>query len=180
MHEKNKKRSKKLIYGGIYMKKAIVEPSLVAIVAAVVLVFLKVPDISINKIEFVMNAIITCVVTMSGFILTSVSIIIGMSGSLIMKKISRDGGLSELIARYSTTLILSLIVIIAFIILGSMIKDDNIISSRSIIVGSVIVSMYVYSLITTCYYLLAIIARIPCENSIESSDEPTKPQGDFR
>lgn len=162
------------------MKKAIIEPFLIAIVAGIVLVFLKVPDIYINKIDFVMSSIITCVVTMSGFILTSVSIIIGMSGSLIMKKISKDGGLSELIARYSTTLILSLIVVIAFIVLGSMIKDDNIVSSRLIVVGSVIVISYLYSLITTCYYLLAIIARIPCENSIESSDKPTKPQGDFR
>lgn len=162
------------------MKKAIIGPSLIAIVVVIVLVFLKVPNICINKIEFVMSAIITCVVTLSGFILTSVSIIIGMSGSLIMKKISRNGGLSELIARYSTTLILSLIVIIVLVVMGSMINTDNIVSSRSIIVCSSIIIGYLYSLITTCYYLLAIIARIPCENSIESSDNPSKPQGDFR
>lgn len=162
------------------MKKAIIVPALLSIAAVIILIFFKVPDICINKIDFVLSAIITCVVTISGFILTSVSIIIGMSGSLIMKKISKDGGLLELITRYSTTLILSLIVIIVFIILGSMVKTDNVVPSSSIIVGSAIIVAYIYSLITTCYYLLAIIAKIPCENSIENSNNPAQPKGDFR
>lgn len=162
------------------MKKAVLFPVCSGIIIMILLLIIKVPDVVIYKIDFVLNAIITCVVTLAGFILTSVSIIIGMSGSTIMKKISKDGGLPELILRYTTTMVLSLLLIIVFIILGAMIREDNVVTRNCIIIGSGILFPYLISLVSTCYYLLKIISQIPNNSNVELVDEPSVPKGEFR
>lgn len=162
------------------MKKAVLFPVCSGIIIMIILFTIKIPDIKICKIDFVMNAIITCVVTLAGFILTSISIIIGMSGSPIMKKISKDGGLPELILRYSTTMVLSLLLIVVFILIGSTIGEDNIVSKNSIIIGAGILVPYFISLVSTCFYLLRIISQIPNNNNVEVIEEPSVPKGEFR
>lgn len=162
------------------MKRAIIFPLCVGLTTMIILFLIKISNIEICKVDFVLNAIITCVVTLAGFILTSISIIIGMSGSPIMEKISKDGGLPELVARYSTTMILSLLLIVTFISLGATIGKDNVINRNGIIIGAGILTAYFISLVYTCYYLLRIISKIPDKSSVETVLEPSSPQGDFR
>ena len=162
------------------MKKAIIIPILSGIVMLGILYGCKVPGITIYKVDFVMNAIITCVITLVGFILTSVSIVIGMSGNPIMKKISDDGGLPELITRYTTTLVLSLLVIFVFISMGATLSDNNFVCRGWIITSVSLLFSYVISLIGTCYYLLKIISLLPNCNEVKQIKEPSVPDGEFK
>lgn len=155
-------------------------PLCCGITVMIFLHIIKVQDTEIPKIDFVMNAVITCAVTLAGFILTSISIIVGMSGSPIMKKISKDGGLPEIIARYTTTMVLSLLLIIIFIVIGATIKGNNIVSKNCIIIGAGIIFAYLFSLLSTCYYLFKIISQIPDSNHVEVIEEPSVPKGEFR
>lgn len=161
------------------MKRAILGPLIFSLVIVGVLLLFKISSITINKIDFVLSACITCVVTLTGFILTSVSIVVGLSGSGIMKKISRTGNLSELVSRYIVTLVLSLLLLIIFIALGATIGKDNMVSSMCLLVGAGISSSYLYSLISTCFYLLRIISKIP-EEYVETSDKASAPEGEYR
>lgn len=145
----------------------------------ILLYMVKIQDLEIPKIDTILNAIIACVVILA-CILTSVFIILNMSESQIMKKIRKDGGLPELIARYTTTMVLSLLLIIIFIIIGAIIKDDNIVTRNCILISSGILFSYLFSLISTCYYLFKIIALIPDNNNIEVIEEPNVPKGEFR
>lgn len=155
-------------------------PLLLGVLVAAILYFVKVPDIKIYRIEFVMNSTITCVTTLAGFILTSLSIIIGMSASPIMQKIRDEGGLSELVWIYSEALALSLGVIILLIVLGANIGEDNLILAKWVIIcGGVLVS-YICSMIVSSVYLLLIISKIPSNKIITSVDRPTRPPGEFR
>lgn len=154
-------------------------PLILGIIVSLIMLFIKIPDPKIDKIDFVLNAIITSVVTLAGFILTSLTIIIGMSNSAIMKKIIKAGGLSELIIRYTTTMVLSLVLIIVFITFGGLIKCDNLVSSKILIVGCGIITAYLFSLVTTCYYLLLIISRLPADR-VEVIKEASVPHGSFR
>lgn len=162
------------------MKKAIIIPISACVILILILYMLKIPNMKICKIDFVMNAIVTCVVTLAGFILTSISIIISMSGSPIMKKIITEGGFKELKTHYTMTLILSLVLIIVCIGLGITIGEDNVVNGKGIIIGSSVLVSYFISLVSTCYYLLRIISEIPNNRNVEVINEPSVPKGDFR
>ena len=155
-------------------------PLLLGGFVALVLHFIKIQDVAIFRIDFVMNAIITCVTTLAGFILTSISIIIGMSASPIMQDIRKKGGLSELVMTYSEDLGLSLVMIIVFIFLGANIGEDNVISARWIVICASVLTSYICSMIITVFYLLRIIAKIPSNPIISSDKIPTVPPGEFR
>lgn len=53
------------------------------------LYLMKIPDLVMPRLEFLLNAIISCATTVSGFIISSVAILIGATESQIMIKIKR-------------------------------------------------------------------------------------------
>ena len=158
----------------------IILPLILGILTVFILNAMKVSSMKIYRIEFVMNAIITCVTTIAGFVLTSLSIIIGMSASPIMQKIRDDGGFPELIWIYSEALALSLIVIIMFIVLGANVGEDNIVTSKWVMACAGVLVSYIFSMVVTSVYLLLIIAKIPSNRKIVMEGKPTVPPGKFR
>ena len=73
-----------------------------------------VTEITLPRVEFILNAVISCATTISGFVITSVSILIGATSSEIMKEIKAQGGFTELQIRYTEALILGIITIVYF------------------------------------------------------------------
>lgn len=176
-------KSTKLERNGVGLMKKyikIILPLVFGILTVFILNAMKVSSVEIYRIEFVMNAIITCVTTLAGFVLTSLSIIIGMSASPIMQKIRDDGGLPELVWIYSEALALSLIVIIMFIVLGANVGDDNIVTSKWVTACAGVLVSYISSMVVTSVYLLLIIAKIPSNKKIVMEEKPTVPPGKFR
>lgn len=155
-------------------------PFILGTIVSLILIFIKICDIQIIKVDFVLNAIITCVVTLAGFILASLSIIISMSNSAIMLKIKAEGGLTELSIRYSITLLLSLLMLCVFIALGASMNTENIVRARWIIVCSGLTVAYLLSLFTTVYYLIRIIHKIPLTTDLQINNKPSVPDGEFR
>lgn len=152
-------------------------PIALGVVAALLIIIMKVPAITLPRVEFILNAVISCATTISGFVITSVSILTGATSCEIMKEIKVQGGFTELRIRYTEALILGVIAIVYFIILGATIDETACISTLYISISAGILVAYGYSVISTGYYLLSIIGLL---NKIKSiANTPTVPQGEF-
>lgn len=127
------------------------------VVAAFLIIIMKVPAITLPRVEFILNAVISCATTISGFVITSVSILIGATSSEIMKEIKAQGGFTELQIRYTEALILGIITIVYFIFLGATLDETACICRLFISVSAGILVAYGYSVISAGYYLLSII-----------------------
>lgn len=137
-------------------------------------------EYEICRIEFVLTSLITIAATFAGFVLTSVSILIGLSSSPIMKKIRKNGSLTELRIRYTESLILSVVLVAFCVILGGVIGDSTCIKKGWLMVGVGVLTSYFWSMITTGYYLLSIIGMAPEDSKKEDSETATVPKGRFR
>lgn len=133
---------------------------------AFLIIIMKVPAVTLPRVEFILNAVISCATTISGFIITSVSILIGATSSEIMKEIKAQGGFTELQIRYTEALIIGVITIVYFIFLGATIDETACICRSFVSVSAGILVSYGYSVISTGYYLLSIIGLI---NKIKST-----------
>lgn len=152
-------------------------PIALGVVAALLIIIMKVPAITLPRVEFILNAVISCATTISGFVITSVSILTGATSCEIMKEIKVQGGFTELRIRYTEALILGVIAIVYFIILGATIDETACISTLYISISAGILVAYGYSVISTGYYLLSIIGLLNKIKSIATT--PTVPQGEF-
>lgn len=136
-----------------------------------------VTEITLPRVEFILNAVISCATTISGFVITSVSILIGATSSEIMKEIKAQGGFTELQIRYTEALILGIITIVYFIFLGATLDETACICRLFISVSAGILVAYGYSVISAGYYLLSIIGLL---NKIKSTvTTPSIPSGEF-
>ena len=131
------------------------------------------------RLEFLLDTIISSSATISGFILASVTILVGATASKIMQDIKDNLALPELRWRYSETLVLGLIVMVYFTYLGISIGENNEISRTYLSISVGMLTAYLFSVITTCYYLLSIIGKINEEPPINEGG-PSTPDGDFR
>lgn len=128
----------------------------------------------IFRIEFILNAIITSVTTISGFILTSISILLGLTTPL-MRRIRATENFKELSSKYTVSLVLGMVTVILSITLGGMVPEDNLIPwSWMGLMGGILVS-YLLSISISGYYLLNIIVKGSINDEIEyyrTSDIP--------
>lgn len=136
-------------------------------------------EIVIPRLEFVLTSIISSSATISGFVLASVTILVGASNKPIMVQIRKAGALKELKLRYTITLILGLIVIIYFTLAGLYVSEDDKVPIVGISISVGIIVMYIASIISTSYYLLSIIGLLN-EETISIQDTPSVPSGEFR
>ena len=135
--------------------------------------------LTLPRLEFLLDTIISSAATISGFILASVTILVGATSSKIMEDIKNKCGLPELRWRYSETLILGLAVMMYFTYLGVVIDANNEVARSCLAISTGALTAYIYSVITTCYYLLSIIGKINEDPPIEEGG-PSSPDGDFR
>lgn len=141
--------------------------------------YLIVTPLILPRIEFLLDTIISSSATISGFILASVTILVGATTSKIMQDIKNKLALPELRWRYSETLALGLAVMIYFTYLGVIIGPDNEIPKIHLTISIGAIVAYLYSVITTCYYLLSIIGKINEDPPIVEGG-PSSPKGDYR
>lgn len=159
---------------------AICTPIVLAIATWFLIRSLSIYSIYFERFEFLLSTIISTSATISGFILTAVTILVGATSRAIMKRIREQGGLQELCCRYTESLVLGLIVIVYFTFLGAVVEESGmtigyISFSAALLVG------YLSSITSTCYYLLSIIGKLYYDDDIsDSSSEPSSPEGDFR
>lgn len=155
-------------------------PIVLAFLASYIVGNLGIAAVSFERLEFLLNSIITSATTISGFILAAVTILVGATSSAIMKDIRNKGGLQELRWRYTETLILALIVIVFFTILGAVVEaESNRITISWVAFSAGLLVAYLSSAISTCYYLLAIIGKVYNEAPVEDQT-PSSPDGPFR
>lgn len=138
-----------------------------------------VKPIVLPRLEFLLDTIISSSATISGFILASVTILVGATASKIMQDIKNNLALPELRWRYSETLVLGLVVMVYFTYLGISIGENNEISRTYLATSIGMLVSYLFSVITTCYYLLSIIGKINEDPPINEGG-PSAPDGDFR
>lgn len=155
-------------------------PAIVTVFVILIIYFLGIRNITLENIEFVLNAVITCVTTMSGFILTSISILIGLSNSRVMQTIAKKNAIGELVFRYTEPLIVGLMLIIACVALGALVPDNKTIGCVWAYCFVGLSVYYIVSMIITGKYLLKILHEILVEpQRLKSSATPSVPPGEF-
>lgn len=155
-------------------------PILFAVVVGCIIRSMDITTVAFERFEFLLNTIITTSATVSGFILASVTILVGATSSAIMNNIRDNGGLQELRWRYTEALILGLIVIIYFTFLGAIVDaNNNSMTIEFLSLSAGLLVGYLSSVVLTCYYLLSIIGKLYYEAPVEDS-VPSSPPGPFR
>ena len=165
-----------------YKCKLIIQYACLTVLSIVAYQALKIPDLQIHRIEFVLNAIITTTTTISGFILTSLSILLGLNSHPIVGKIKKKQLMGELVWRYAESFLIGLIIIIGCILQGATLEEDTAILfvSEKWIKGGVCVLMwYLAGLFFLCKYLLGILKYTP-SNDVAVDNTPGEPRGNYR
>lgn len=148
------------------------------LLAVLICSFYKWQPMYIHRFEFLLNAVISIAATFSGFILTSLSIMVTLNETKLMKAINASKAKSELYFRITENITVAITLIAIFLIAGTVIDDANHISSGAFFFGLLVLIYYFSSLLTTCYYLLRIISN--CSNSDNVNSSPSAPSGKFR
>ena len=157
-----------------------IEHFLVAFLLPIVLwLFYHWENIKIARLEFLLNAMITSATTCSGFILTSVSILIGLSNTPLMKKINSTIASKELQYRYKENLLVGLALIIVSVLIGTN-TEDKVIPAIVFYSYVWIIGAYLISTVTACWYLLSIIDLAPKSERMEEEKKTGAPKGKYR
>lgn len=139
------------------------------------------PIVTVPNHEFVLNSLITCAATFSGFTLTIVSILAGFLSSPLMQYIIKNGGMTELRVRYTSSLLLGVILIVFCIIVGGTANDKNEFARFVIATGSTLSLSYLFSMLSSGWYLLQAIANAPRTDNLQQGDgKPQVPEGKYR
>ena len=154
-------------------------PVILGILSGFVVSKTNITSLEFPRLEFLLNTIISCAATISGFILASVTILVGATSSEIMKRIRKHGALPELRWRYTEALILGLVVIFFFTFLGAVVDDTDCVEKIYLSLSAGLLVSYVCSVVSTCYYLLSIIGLIN-EDAPTVDNTPSVPTGEFR
>lgn len=157
----------------------IARPLMLGIVGGVIIWHVVKTSITIPRLEFLLDTIISSSATISGFILASVTILVGATSSKIMREIKSKLALPELRWRYSEALILGLMIMIYFTCLGVLIDNTNEISRAYLSISTALLLSYFYSVVATCYYLLSIIGKIN-EDPAVIEEGVSSPDGEYR
>lgn len=150
------------------------------IITAMIAFFLKGQDIKIQRIEFVLNAIITCSSTLVGFMLTSLSIIFGLVNTALLRTIYKTNARYELNIRYVETMLIGVILIIACIITGAMTNCDLIVPFLPLIFTIFFAILFLIGFIFNGINLVEIIMYAPTTDEQFKRDKPSTPKGEFR
>lgn len=137
-------------------------------------------NIKIDRLEFLLNAIITSATACSGFILASVSILVSLSNTPLMKKINSTDAKKELQYRYKENLVAGLVLIIVSIIIGTNTGEEQAVLAIGFYPYMGIIGFYLISTVRTCKQLLFIIDYGPESEKYGTKKKSGAPKGEYR
>ena len=150
-------------------------PFFIGVVVLFVLFLSIKKEVEIFNIEFLLNSSITCAATFTGFVLTSISILLGLGSCSIMCALREGSGFSELKVLYSTNLILGFTVILFSAVTGASISFEKCIPKTILCVGAGLFCSYLSSLLITGFVLLKLMNLAPKERNAETDLKPSSP-----
>ncbi len=152
---------------------------IVGVVVACCIRFLP-QTVVIPRIDFILNSLMTCASTFSGFTLTIVSILLSFSRSPVMLYLSKHGGTDELRLRYTLSVVIGVVLIIVILVIGSLVNEKNEIGKVTLTVGISATIAYFYNLVTSGWYLLRTLARATTPQSGRIDETLSSPKGKYR
>lgn len=150
------------------------------LVTVVIGKFLNGQAVVIPRIEFVLDAIITCASTLVGFILTSLSIIFGLVNTELFKTIYKTNAKYELNLRYIETMVVGIGLIISCIVTGANTNQCQVVPFVWLIITVFFTVFFLIGFGFNCYSLIQIILYAPISNDVMDSMKPSRPEGPFR
>lgn len=134
----------------------------------------------IPRIDFVLDSLMTCASTFSGFTLTIVSILLSFSQSPVMLYLNKHGGTDELRLRYTLSVVIGVVLIIVILVMGSLVNEKNEVGKVILTVGIAVTISYFYNLVTSGWYLLRTLAKATTPQSGRINETPSSPKGNYR
>ncbi|PKM41465.1 MAG: hypothetical protein CVV04_03190 [Firmicutes bacterium HGW-Firmicutes-9] len=151
-------------------------PIVIGLAAAFSVLALVKKDISITNFEFLLNSAITCAATFTGFVLTSISILLGLGSCSVMCALREGSGFTELKILYSTTLVLGFVVILFATTSGACLPFEKCIPKALLSIGAGTIFSYLSSLLITGFVLLKLINLAPKESAVSIDMKPSTPE----
>lgn len=142
--------------------------------------FLNGQAVEIPRIEFVLDAIITCSSTLVGFILTSLSIIFGLVNTELFKTIYKTNAKYELNLRYIETMVVGIGLIISCIATGANTDQYQVVPFVWLIITVFLTVFFLIGFGFNCYSLIQIILYAPISSDVMDRMKPSRPEGEFR
>lgn len=153
--------------------------NIITLILPVSLIWIVNEPLKIERIEFVLNALITCAATFSGFTLAIIAILAGFTNSVIVKSLVGKGSMKEMCVRYCVSLLWGITLIICCIVYGCCIDSENTIDLWILVSGSSIALTYFVSFINSGWYLLRTIT-LAIDPPIQIDNTPSAPSDGYR
>ena len=155
-------------------------PQTIVYIITLIVCWIWVPaEYTIPRIDFILEAILTCTATFSGFTLTIISILLNFSKSTIITYLNKNDGIKELRIRYTWSLLLGMFLILVCLFIGGMVDTNNSLPKWQIMLGSITAIAYFYNLVSSGRYLLKTIA-LATSPPPQITNEVSNPTGQYR
>ncbi len=150
-------------------------PYIIATIICFVLHFLNVENFEVKRLEFILNSVITFSVTYIGFVITSITILVGFSEKRIFKFLKNNGYTNLITEYFLSSIIIGTILILYSFYLGYSVGSDNVVGKFYIILFVGFFISFLISLIRISLFMLRIFS-ISQDDSILSkpSNKPSK------
>lgn len=163
-----------------YRIKIMIKYAVLVVCTILFLILVDLPSVTINRIEFVLNSLITVATTLLGFIVTAVSILIGMSTNPVISEIRKNNLLGEIKWHFIETILLGLGLIVIAIVLGGMAPTPAIISEKWSKLAICAIGWFFVSFTSTCFYLVGVLVGTVDGNKNTIHEKPSAPNGELK
>ena len=113
-------------------------------------------DIEIPRIEFVLESILTVSTTLTGFLFTGITLLVGFTSKLLEKISDSRSAFRELKARCLEAIILGIVVVVLCIMCGACLRENDQISVWWLRMFLFIGGWFTVSFVEVSYYLVRI------------------------
>ena len=151
--------------------------SIVTLIVIILICKLKINNIEIPKIDFLLSSVITVVTTIIGFLLTGLTIIMSLMQTKVMKIIIKNSG-EKLLSKYiMSPIIWGILLIINILLTGYLLKDDNTINKYMLIITIFLLTIFAIGTIRVSYFMKKMFLKVSeeyRENDIQSNIKKAK------
>lgn len=137
-------------------------------------------EVKVSRIDFILNALMTCASTFTGFTLTIISLLLSFVNSPVMTYLNNAGGTAELRARYTLSVVMGVLLIVLLLVVGGVVKSDNVLRRPWVVLGVCATTVYFYNLVNSGWYLLRTLTKATTPPPVKVDETPMSPKGTYK
>jgi hypothetical protein len=145
-------------------------PSIIALFSSIIFLLQEFNKVKINRFEFLLDSTITVCITIIGFFITIIAILISLMDKKIMKIISKYRAEALLTDYFISPILSGFVLIIYCFYLGYAIDQESTLNKYQVTVFIYLITVFAIGTYRVAYMLVYILRLIPRENSDQIID----------